>query len=212
VSTTTFDANGYAISANTVSDLLYAAASGTAGSPTGAQRSMVDSIAYTFSTAVNLAAGAVTLGIGTGTTTGETPATATPNVILTPLNGGTIWVVTFASNSNATVTGHSIADGIYTATLNSSLVTAVSGGATMTTTRRTDAFYRLFGDFNADGRVNSLDDAMLNSIFGMNYLSLAASEYLDFFDYSGNGRINSTDSQAINLNFGAYWRGFTATI
>jgi predicted outer membrane repeat protein len=210
VSTTTFNAVGYAISANTTSDLLYAATSGTANSPTGAQRSMVDSIAYTFNTPVNLAAGAVTLGIGAGTTSGEQPATATPNVVLTPLNGGTIWVVTFASNSNATVTGHSIADGIYTATLNSSLVTAVSGGAAMATTRPTDTFYRLFGDVAASGHVNSTDSGMLNLSFGLNYLS--SSGYLDYFDYLGAGRVNSTASGELNLNFGSFWRGFTATI
>src|SRR5580704_6293828 len=182
VTTTTFNAAGYAISANTTSDLLYAATSGTANSPTGAQRSMVDSIAYTFNLPVNLAANAVTLGIGAGTTSGETPATATPNVILTPLNGGTIWVVTFASNANATVTGHSIADGIYTAALNSTLVTAVSGGAAMTTTRPTDTFYRLFGDFNSDGHVNSTDSGTLNLSFGSNYLSAPSAGYLGYFD------------------------------
>ena len=210
VSTTTFNTAGYAISANTTSDLLYAATSGTANSPTGAQRSMVDSIAYTFNTAVNLAANAVTLGIGTGTTSVETPATATPNVVLTSLNGGTIWVVTFVSNSNATVTGHSIADGIYTATLNSSLVTAVSGGASMTTTRPMDTFYRLFGDFNSDGHVNSTDSGTLNLSFGLNYLS--SSGYLNYFDYLGNGRVNSTDSGELNLNFGSFWSNLKATI
>jgi IPT/TIG domain len=204
VSTTTFNTAGYAISANTTSGLQYAATGYTA------QRSMVDSIAYTFNTAVNLAAGAVTLGIGTGAASGEAPATATPNVILTSLNGGTIWVVTFASNANAAVTGRSIADGIYTATLNSSLATAVSGGATMATTRPTDTFYRLFGDYLGDGRVNSTGSGELNTSFGLNYLSSAG--YMDFFDYNGAGRINSMDSAALNLNFGSYWYGFAATI
>jgi hypothetical protein len=142
--------------------------------------------------------------------TGEQPATATPSVVLTPLNGGTTWVVTFASNSDATVIGHSIADGIYTATLNSSLVTAVSGGATMTTTRPTDTFYRLFGDYLANGRVNSTDNGTLNLSFGLNYLS--SSGYLDFFDYLGTGRVYSTDSGELNLNFGSYWRNINATI
>jgi uncharacterized repeat protein (TIGR03803 family)/predicted outer membrane repeat protein len=210
VTTTAFNTAGYAISANTTSDLLYAPTSGTAFSPTGAQRSMVDSIAYTFNTAVNLAAGAVTLGIGTGTTGGEQPATAAPNVVLTSLDGGTIWVATFAGNSSATVTGHSIADGIYTATLNSSLVTAVSGGAMMTTTRPTDTFYRLFGDSMANGHVNSMDSGMLNLSFGLNYLS--SSGYLNYFDYNSSGRVNSTDSGELNLNFGSCWYGFAATI
>jgi Putative Ig domain/Galactose oxidase, central domain/Bacterial Ig-like domain/Kelch motif len=220
VSTTTFNTEGYAISVNsdnaanspsTTSSLEYSA-KGAGAADTTTQRSMVDSIAYAFNTPVNLAAGAVQLGIGTGTTSGEQPATATPNVVLTPLNGGTIWVVTFVSNSNTTVTGHSIADGIYTATLNSTLVTAVSGGATMTTTRPTDTFYRLFGDFNADGRVNSTDAGTLNLSFGLNYLSAASLGYLDFFDYTGGGRVNSTGSGELNLNFGSFWRNINATI
>ena len=133
-------------------------------------------------------------------------------MILTPLNGGTIWVVTFVSNSNATVTGHSIADGIYTATLNSSLVTASSGGAAMTTTRPTDTFYRLFGDFAANGRVNSTGSGELNLSFGLNYLSATSLGFLDYFDYLGNGRVNSTSSAALNLNFGSFWRNINATI
>jgi FG-GAP-like repeat len=220
VSTTTFNTAGYAISANsdsaanspsTTSSLEFSS-HGAGAADTTTQHSMVDSIVYTFNTAVNLTANAVTLGIGTGTTSVETPATATPNVVLTSLNGGTIWVVTFASNSNATVTGHSIADGIYTSTLNSSLVTAVVGGAVMTTTRPADTFYRLFGDFNGDGRVNSTDAGTLNLSFGLNYLSAAALGYMDYFDYSGGGRVNSTSSGELNLNFGSFWRNMNATI
>jgi Bacterial Ig-like domain (group 3) len=220
VSTTTFNTAGYAISANsdnaanlpsTTSALEYSS-NGAGAADTTTQRSMVESIAYTFNQAVNLAAGAVTLGIGTGTTSGETPATATPDVVLTPLNGGTIWVVTFASNSNATVTGHSIADGIYTATLNSSFVTSVLWGTTMTQIRSTDTFYRLFGDFNADGHVNSTDAGTLNLSFGLNYLSPASTGYLDYFDYFGAGRVNSTDSGELNLNFASFWRNINATI
>ena len=135
---------------------------------------------------------------------------ATPNVVLTSLNGGTIWVVTFVSNSNATVTGHSIADGIYTATLNSSLVTAVSNGAEMTTTRPTDTFYRLFGDFAGNGRVNSTDSGTLNLSFGLNYQSVSG--YLDYFDFAGSGRVNAMTAGELNLNFGSFWRGFAATI
>jgi hypothetical protein len=80
----------------------------------------------------------------------------------------------------------------------------------MTTTRPTDTFYRLFGDFNVDGRVNSTDSGTLNLSFGLNYLS--ASGYLDYFDYLGTGRVNSTDSAALNLNFGSFWRNISATI
>ena len=222
VTTTTFNAAGYAISFNTdnaanspstTSDLEFSSHGPGAADTTTQLQPMVDSIAYTFNTQVNLAAGAVTLGIGTGTTTGEAPATTTPDVILTPLNGGTIWVVTFASNSNASVTGHSIADGIYTATLNSSLVTGRRPAEQcFPRLRPADLLLllRLFGDFNTDGRVNSTDSGTLNLSFGLNYLS--SSGYLDYFDYLGNGRVNSTDSGELNLNFGSFWRNINATI
>ena len=115
---------GYAISSNTTSDLI------------GAQRSMVDSIAYTFSSPVSLTASDFTLGTVTPTVTGpESPATVVPGLVLTSLNGGTTWVVTWVSGggTGGTVTGHSIADGVYTITLANS-------------NRSTDTFYRLYGN------------------------------------------------------------------
>jgi hypothetical protein len=88
--------------------------------------------------------------------------------------------------------------------------TIVAIGVTLAATRSTDTFYRLFGDFTADGSVNSTDSGQSNLSFGLNYLS--ASGYLDYFDYLGNGRVNSTGSGELNANFGSYWYGFAATI
>ncbi len=107
--TLTNDANGYAISLNTTSDLQ-------PGAGYGHQRSMVDSIAYTFNQPVNVAAGAVTLGTVAPTVMAgsATPATGVPGEQWTSLAGGTVWVMTFTTSGSNTVTGHSIADGVYT--------------------------------------------------------------------------------------------------
>jgi hypothetical protein len=107
------------------------------------------------------------------------------------------------------VTGHSIADGAYTIALDSTQVTAVSGGSTMTTSRPTDTFYRLYGDFNADGRVNVTDTGKLTTTFG---LTTGTPGYLDYFDFNADGRVNVTDSGAITSRFGTFWNGFTVTI
>ena len=42
-------------------------------------------------------------------------------------------------------------------------------GSPMTTTRAQDVFYRMYGDFNADLRVNATDTAKYNTTFGINY-------------------------------------------
>ena len=202
--TLNFNTAGYAISANTTSALL-------PGGPTGHQRSMVDSIVYTFDTAVILTPAAVTLGLKSGVTTlgPATLATATPNVNLTSLNGGTTWVVTFSTATGNIITGHSIADGVYTINLNSADVTAVSGGSTMTTTRATDTFYRLFGDFNGSKRVNALSANQFNNTNGH---VTGDAAYLAFFDFNGDGRTNATDANQFNNRNGSTWSGFTSTI
>ena len=197
--TLTFNANGYAISTNTSSSLR------------GSQRSMVDSVVYTFNTPVNLTSNAVTLALKGGiTVTGpNTMATGVANVNWTSLSGGKIWVMTFSSASGNTVTGHSIADGVYTLSLNSADVTAVAGGSTMTTTRATDTFYRLYADTNGQQRVSNADLLAFNNC----YAQEAPSEsYLAALDYNADGRVNNTDLLAFNNHYSAHWTGFTSTI
>ena len=191
----------YALSANTNSDLI------------SNQRSMVDSVAYTFNTPVNLAAGAITMGIGSATANGAAPALGAPNTGLTSLNGGTIWVVTWATSANNTIVGRSIADGVYTITLNSASVTAVSDGAVMMTTRPTDTFYRLFGDFTgyASGfaRVNNSDNLQFNNTY---LKTTGAAGYFPAFDFNGDGSISNTDNLQFNNRYLSAWSGFTPTI
>ena len=193
----------YAISTNTTSDLL-------PGLGVGKQRSMVDSIVYAFNAPVNLVTGAITLGLGTATTVGPAAlSSAVPNTVLTSLNGGTIWVVTFSSATGNSVVGHSIADGVYTIALNSADVTAVSDGSTMTTTRPTDTFYRMYGDENADKKVNSTDNNKFNGTLNINDGQLG---YLAYFDYNGDGKVNGTESTQFAPRLNSTWSSFAPTI
>ena len=80
----------------------------------------------------------------------------------------------------------------------------------MTNTRAQDVFYRLFGDFNADGRVNPTDTAKFSGTIDLDYLS--SSGYLMYFDSNADGRINATDTAQYSARLGSAWSGFTATI
>jgi len=69
------------------------------------------------------------------------------------------WVITF---SGAGVTGGSIADGVYDITLNASAITSEFNPTSTVQPRPTDTFYRLFGDAQGTGKVNTADyDAFL---------------------------------------------------
>ena len=197
--TVTSNSSGYAISANTSSDF------------TGSQRSMVDSVAYTFNTPVNLTSDAVTLGLQGGVTVHGPAhlATGVANVNWTSLNGGTIWVMTFSSGSGNSVTGHSIADGVYTLSLNNADVTAVSGGSAMTTTRATDTFYRLYGDVIGAQNVNANDVGKLSTSYT---LQTGHAHYLACLDYSATGVVNANDVGHFSSRYTSSWSGFTPTI
>jgi hypothetical protein len=105
----------------------------------GPQRSMVDSLVYTFNEPVELASGAFTIALHANVTVngvgGQTVGTL-PTLRWQTSDGGRTWVLTF---SGAGVVGGSIADGVYDLTLNATAVMAVSGGGTLSSSR-TDTF------------------------------------------------------------------------
>jgi len=173
--------------------------------PSGAQRSMVDSIVYNFSVAVNLTPLDFTMSTTTPTVSGA-PASApapegvAPGIALYSLNGGTTWVVTWVTVTGHTITGHSVADGVYNITLTNS-------------TRALDTFYRLYGDGGTltglgagNGAVNNQDASAMNSYF-------VNSTYSVVYDLQANGIINNADLGPFNTQrFGSIWSGFTSTI
>ena len=184
---------GFAVSQNTSSGLI------------GSQRSMVDSVAYTFSAPVtglttanfNLTAAASAIGL---TTSGSATAASTvPGMTLTSLSGGSIWVVSWNPTSPSVV-GHSIADGLYEITL------ANSGKAT-------DTFYRLFGNVvgysASSAKVNSSDTLQ----FSHTYLQYSGSPtYNAACDYDANGVVNSSDTLNVSHRYLSVWGSFTPTI
>ena len=172
----------------------------------GVQRSMVDSIVYTFSEAVNVAAANA---FGIALHAGQSGTLPTLNwVALNPNTDGssTQWVVTF---SGAGVTGGSIADGVYDITLNAAAVTSDANPAVSSQTRATDTFYRLFGDAQGTGKVNTADYTAFLSTFG---LKSTAPGYLAYFADDGTTKIDSADYNAFLANYGKKLSGFVATI
>jgi hypothetical protein len=183
------------------------AVNGNTSALAGAQRSMVDSLAYTFSKSVSLAANAFTIAlhptVTVNGTTGQTVGTL-PALSWSSPDGGVTWVVTF---SGAGVVNGSIADGVYDITLNHAAVTDATGQAM--SADRTDTFYRLYGDTNGDGTVNNSDTFQFKSTFLKN---AGDAGYLAYLDYNGDGTINNTDAFQLKKRFLTSYTGFTATI
>ena len=173
----------------------------------GVQRSMVNSIAYTFSEPVTLAAtNAFTIAVHSGQT--GTAPTLNWSAVSPDGNGASAeWVVSF---SGAGVTpGGSIADGVYDVTLNTAAVTSEANPTTGVTGRPTDTFYRLFGDAQGTRGVNSSDYNAFESTYA---LKSTDPGYLAYFADDGTGKIDSADYNAFEANYGTRLSGFTPTI
>jgi hypothetical protein len=144
------------------------------------QHSMVESIAYSFGQAVSLSASNFTL-------TGINGTTTVPNVNLSSSAGGTLWTVTF-SGDGVNGTTHSIGDGEYSLVLSG--VTGVHAN--------TYDFYRLLGDMDGSGTVNTTDFTTFISTF---LRAPTDPFYLGAADFDGSGTIDSTDFTQFVGNF-----------
>jgi hypothetical protein len=172
----------------------------------GTQRSMVDSIVYTFSEAVTVAATGTDTNPGFAIAVHPGEQGTAPTLAWTAINpdasgASTQWVVTFTGSS---VIGNSIANGVYDITLNIAAVTSEAHPTASITPRTTDTFYRLYGDYNGDQVVNAIDNLHFKS---------AITTYDPIFDYDNNGAVNAADNlhfkASISFSFNA---PFTATI
>ena len=115
------------------------------------QRSMIESLSVTFSSAVTLAAGAMTLTTQSGTVV---------PISYSLLAGTTAtYVVTWTSDG---FTGGSLANGNYVLTVNHLLV----GNGSVMAANQTYSFYRLFGDFLGTGTVNAQDYTLFKKVYG----------------------------------------------
>ena len=146
------------------------------------QHSMVESVVYSFSQAVSLNNSnfALTGLPGSGTT-------VAPNANVSSSDGGAVWTVTF-SGAGVNTSTHSIGDGEYQLVLS-----GVSGLAT-----DTYDFFRLLGDMDGSGGVDSGDLLTLNGTF---LRSPSDPAYQGAADFDSSGTIDSADLLQFDSNF-----------
>jgi hypothetical protein len=169
---------------------------GLTGELYGDQRSRVTSLILTFDRAVALSAGALTV---TGTAVNGAPIANLPAITMTALNAdangrASLWLATF---SGAGVVAGSLADGTYEFTLNADLVADAAESHLEDDT--VFSLGRLFGDVTGDGAVDSADETLFDSTFG---LSAGDAGYRAAFDYNGDGIIDSVDEAAFQTRLG----------
>jgi hypothetical protein len=151
------------------------------------QRSMVTSIAITFSSVVTLDPGAIELVRQEG-------GTFAPDIAETVMNGQTVVTLTF---SGAGIIGGSLPDGHYTLTIHGNLVhdaatgLALDGAGTGTAgSDHVETFFRLFGDADGDGHVDLADLELFIGTFGKH---AGDAGFLAYFDYNADGRVDFGD-------------------
>jgi hypothetical protein len=173
-----------------VHDLLPAQVKSVVLNDGSAQRSLVTSVTVTFSTQVEVAAGAFTLAQA-----GNGDVSSLLHVATALLaDGRTVATLTFAGSG---ITAGSLADGRYTLTIHGILVTdhqlgaALDGdGDGMVGGDRVDRFFRLYGDVNGDARIDNTD----RTAFLAAYRSRKGmASYHWYFDYNGDGLVDSID-------------------
>ena len=144
------------------------------------QHSMVESVVYSFSAGVSLSAANFTLSGISGTT-------LVPTVNVASSSGGSVWTVTFAG-AGVNAATHSIGDGEY-----SLVLSGVPGLA-----NNTYDFFRLLGDMDGSGTVDTTDFATLVSTL---LRSTDDPLYLGADDLDGDGTIGTTDFTQFAGNF-----------
>jgi hypothetical protein len=151
------------------------------------QRSKVNSLTVTFADTVTLDPGAFQLSRQ------EDGGLVGLNVATSVVNGRTVAVLTFTGSD---IIGGSLPDGHYTLTIHGDLVRDGLGerldgaGDGVVGSDRSDAFFRLFGDADGNGRVDLADVLSFLRSFGKR---AGEAGYLWYFDYNGDGRIGFGD-------------------
>jgi hypothetical protein len=172
-----------------------------------AQRSMVTSMAVTFSTVVTFAttpAAAFTLTrIGGG-------AVTIGSAVATTVSGATVVTLSGFSGAEAS-SGGSLNDGRYTLTALATQITAngqqLNGGGTPGTNfvygdsgaATGNQLFRFFGDVNGDRFNNGADFALFRTAFGT---QSPDPNYNAAFDANGDGFVNGADFTPFRTNFG----------
>ena len=147
-----------------------------------AQRSMIRSLTVTFSSAVNLQTGAITLTDSKGNAVAFTLSTK-DNITYTLTFSGTQFV------------GGSLTDGRYALVVHAAKVNV--GGSPCLMADQTMNFWRLYGDIYGTASVTNADKTLLTQISkGL------APKYLQYFTYDGGSTLSTADVNAFNQRFG----------
>ncbi|MDB5172175.1 MAG: hypothetical protein JWN51_948 [Phycisphaerales bacterium] len=168
-----------------------------------AQRSLVRSLSFKFSSAVTLSAGAVTLAQfntgGSGLNDGSAPTDASAALgVPTSNDGGITWVIPINETGPFSRFG-SLIDGIYQATVHAALVTDAQNQPLAGGDQTPPNFHRLFGDINGDKRVNATDYQQFSAAFGASGTSPG---YVAYLDYNQDNRIIANDYHQFAARFG----------
>jgi hypothetical protein len=146
-----------------------------------AQRSMVNSLRITFDRVVTFDPGAFGLQHANG-------SAVSVNVAASVLDGHTVALLTFTGSD---VIGGALVDGDYTLTIRGEHIRDGVGGELdgdrdgNSGGDRVDAFFRLFGDSDAD--VDWVDRDLFGSAFGKRATDVG---YLWYFDFDGDGDVD----------------------
>ncbi|HEV7298428.1 MAG TPA: proprotein convertase P-domain-containing protein [Tepidisphaeraceae bacterium] len=165
---------------------------GGGGTAAAAQRSMVTSVTYVFSTAVAPAAGAFSL-------TRRADGLSVALTVANPSGDGKMWVLTFAGGSG--IIAGSLADGVYDVSVNAAQVRdaygqLLSGGG------RSLAFHRLFGDQDGDRDVDGVDSLRFRQSQGS---TTGDATYRPWFDFDADGDIDGVDSLRFRQRQGLFY-------
>jgi hypothetical protein len=140
-----------------------------------AQRSMVTSLTVTFNSAVTLSAGAIEIRQG-NTSFFPTDVTVSGSQVVIRFTG-LGWV-----------TAGSLADGRYTLVVHAGLVQGTLGSTLAADL--TGSFFRLYGDVNGDGQVDSTDLAAFQAAYRSRQ---GMANYRWYLDYNADGWVDATD-------------------
>jgi hypothetical protein len=162
-----------------------------------AQRSMVNSLAITFSGVVTLYPGAFELRASNGSAVGL-------NVAASVVDGRTVAILSFTGSN---IIGGSLADGFYTLGVRADWVRDASGlkldgdGDGVAGGDRSDAFHRLYGDSDGDRDVDLWDLGRFLSTFGRRR---GDTHFLAYFDVNGDDQVGVVDLIAFARRLGTH--------
>jgi hypothetical protein len=161
-----------------------------------AQRSMVTSLTVAFNAVMTIDPGAFTLRLISGAAIGLSQT-------VTLLDGRTVVTLTF---SGAGIVAGSLADGLYTLTVDATKVRDGQGNALDGDSNGTAGgdyvlnLHRRYGDVNGDRFVNGADFAPFRTAFGT---GPGDPNYNAAFDFTGDGFDNGADFNAFRTRFGS---------